>query len=103
MTKLLTIAAILITLATTVQVGTARAVDVLFVAIEDSKGDRSMHYQVSPNCSQFLKEYRQITETGGIVTLTFETPPKVTGRVLSASCIRPDGTIEGDARPAPAN
>jgi hypothetical protein len=52
-----------------------------------------MHYQVSPNCSQFLKEYRQITETVGIVTLTFDTPPKVTGRVL----------IEGDARPAPAN
>jgi hypothetical protein len=84
MTKLLTIAAILITLATTAQVGTARAGDVLFVAIEDSKGDRSMHYQVSLNCSEFLKEYRQITETGGIVTLTFETPPKVTGRVLTA-------------------
>ena len=72
--------------------------DLLLVALEDSKGKKSMHYQKMPHehCSRFLKEYGQITKAGGAVTLTFESPPKVTGKVLSANCIRPDGTIEGD-------
>jgi hypothetical protein len=72
--------------------------DVLLVALEESNGDKSMHYQKMrhEHCSQFLKEYRQITGAGGTVTLTFEASPRVTGKVLAANCIRPDGTIEGD-------
>lgn len=77
--------------------------DVLVVLLEESNGNKSAHWQKSPHesCLRFLKEYRQILRTGGTVTLTFEAPPKVTGNILAASCILPDGTIEGDIQLTP--
>ena len=76
--------------------------DVLVVLLEESNGNKGAHWQKSPHesCLQFLREYRQILRTGGTVTLTFESP-RVTGNVLAASCILPDGTIEGDIQLTP--
>src|SRR5262245_16241847 len=77
--------------------------DVLVVLLEEANGNKSAHWQKSPHesCLRFLREYRQILRTGGTVTLTFESPPRVTGNVLAASCILPDGTIEGDIQLTP--
>jgi hypothetical protein len=70
--------------------------DVLFVVLEDDNGQKSAHYQQSPHesCSKFLAEFRKATRNHSRITLTFEAPPKVTGRVLEAYCVRPDGSIQ---------
>jgi hypothetical protein len=74
--------------------------DILMVVLEDSKGEKSLHYlrqTMAPgSCSRLLRAYQEQRKAGHTVTLTIEAPPKVTGKVLHANCIRPDGTIEGD-------
>jgi hypothetical protein len=79
--------------AMTILASTAAAKDVLFVVLEEDDGTRSAHHQLSSNCSEFLEGFRKATKDGSPVTLTFQAPPKVTGRVLEAYCILPDGSI----------
>jgi hypothetical protein len=70
--------------------------DLLVVVLEEANGHRSVHQQLSPHesCSKFLDEFRRSTREEYPITLTFKAPPAVTGRVLDAYCIHPDGTIE---------
>jgi hypothetical protein len=68
--------------------------DILVVLLEEANGKRSVHYQASPNCNNFLMDFRRLTSAGKPVMLTFQAPPKVTGRVFDAHCVRPDGSIQ---------
>jgi hypothetical protein len=70
--------------------------DVLLVVLEDDKGQRSLHYQPSPHesCSSFLGDLRKARKENVSITLTFEAPPKVTGRVVDAFCMHPDGSTQ---------
>jgi hypothetical protein len=74
--------------------GTADAAekDLLVVVLKEADGKTSMHHQLSPNCMDFLATVSQKMREKQKVFLTFETPPKVTGRVLMAYCIHPDGS-----------
>jgi hypothetical protein len=69
--------------------------DVLLVIL-DVGGKERMQFQPSPpeSCAKFLASFRESTKRGAPVALTFEGPPKVTGRVIKASCIRPDGSVQ---------
>jgi hypothetical protein len=69
--------------------------DVLLVIL-DVDGKERMQFQPSPpeSCSKFLASFRESTKRGAPVALTFEGPPKVSGRVIKASCIRPDGSVQ---------
>src|SRR5262245_43432716 len=74
--------------------GTADAAekDLLVVVLKEADGKTSMHHQLSPNCMSFLATVSQQMREKQKVFLTFETPPKVTGQVLMAYCIHPDGS-----------
>ena len=88
------IAATAALLAASTTVG-AEQKDVLLVVL-DVDGKESMRFQPSPreSCSKFLASFRESTKRAAPVALTFEGPPKVTGRVIKASCIRPDGSVQ---------
>jgi|SRR6516164_5322075 hypothetical protein len=66
--------------------------DLLVVVLKEADGKTSMHYQPSPNCMQFLTTVSQKMREKERVILTFEASPKVTGEVLMAYCIHPDGS-----------
>jgi hypothetical protein len=66
--------------------------DLLVVVLKEADGKTSMHHQLSPNCMQFLATFSQKMREKERVILTFEAPPKVTGEVLMAYCIHPDGS-----------
>jgi hypothetical protein len=40
-----------------------------------------------------MAKFREQAQRGLSITLTFEAPPKVTGKVLEAICIPPNGSI----------
>ena len=88
------ITAIAVLVATSTSVG-AEQKDVLLVVL-DVDGKESMRFQPSPHgsCSKFLASFRESTKRAAPVTLTFQGPPKVTGRVVEASCIRPNGSVQ---------
>lgn len=76
---------------------TALAGNLGMFVIEDREGNRSLHKQMLQD-GRCLSLYAQLTEArkrGKPVIRTF-TDPKVTGDVVSLTCIRPDGTIGGD-------
>ena len=66
--------------------------DLLVVVLKEADGKTSLHHQLSPNCMQFLATVSQKMRKKERVILTFKTPPKVTGEVLMAYCIHPDGS-----------
>jgi hypothetical protein len=70
--------------------------DLVLVVLENWKGERSLHEQLAPHesCVTLLIGLRNATNTGEDMTLTFEAPPKATGKVLEAFCIRPDGSTQ---------
>jgi len=69
--------------------------DVLLVVL-DVNGEQTMQFQPSPHgsCSKCLASFRESTKRGVPVSLTLEGPPKVTGRVVEVSCIRPNGSVQ---------
>jgi hypothetical protein len=66
---------------------TAQQWDMLVVVLEDSEGGKNEYRDSIPheNCSRLLKLYRQTIESGKPAVLTFEGPPKITGKLTSAS------------------
>src|SRR5262249_24326478 len=68
------------------------AQDLLVVVLKEANGKTRMHTQLSPNCMAFLATFTKKMQEKERVFLTFETPPKVTGEVLMAYCIHPDGS-----------
>jgi hypothetical protein len=85
------------TLACTAQAGSAAAKDMLIVMLEQTNnGTDGIHKVMVEKCEQFLKDYQRITKVGKIVSLTIKGEPEVTGSVVHAFCIYPDGTTEGD-------
>jgi len=67
--------------------------DVLTVLLKEDNGRTSLHYQPSPNCREFLNDFRHLSKKGITVRLKFYNP-EVNGEVLKAYCIHPDGSIE---------
>jgi hypothetical protein len=69
--------------------------DVLVVVLLNyESGKAEMHYQtVNGNCAQVISEFREEAKQGRSITFTFLAPPKTTGKVLEATCIRPDGSF----------
>jgi hypothetical protein len=79
----------------------ALAKDVLVVVLDQS-GFKSLHKQVIPSeeCRKLLANLRQNIHEGKLpVTLTLQ-EPVATGRVVSANCVLPDGSIETVDLPA---
>ena len=73
--------------------GTAHAEqDLLVVVLKEANGKTSLHHQLSQNCMAFLATFTKKMQEKERVFLTFEAPPKVTGEVLMAYCIHPDGS-----------
>ena len=73
----------------------AAPVEVLIVVLDQS-GVKSLHKQIVPNgeCRKFLSMLREnIREVGKLPTLTLQ-DPEVTGEVISAHCVPPDGKVE---------
>jgi hypothetical protein len=75
--------------------GGAEAKDVLFVVLEDDKGDTSAHYQPSSDCMKFLAEFQRLRREGVPTYLKFGNPP-ADGKVLEVHCVRPDGSVVGE-------
>jgi|RhiMetdeSRZDD1v2_1073273.scaffolds.fasta_scaffold834660_3 hypothetical protein len=88
------VTAIAVLLAASTSIG-AEQKDVLLVVL-DVNGEQTMQFQPSPHgsCSKFLASFRESTKRGVPVSLTLEGPPKVTGRVVEVSCIRPNGSVQ---------
>ena len=100
-------AAILVAAVTPTAGGDAQAQstmrDVLVVLLQTADGQRSVHTQMTPHehCMAFLAGVAKARRQDGPVTLTFQAPPvvtgrairTVTGRVVEARCILPDGRV----------
>ena len=73
----------------------ADAADVLVVVLLNKENSKpEMHYQaIQGNCARLLIGWRDQAQQGLSIELTFRAPPEVTGKVLEATCILPDGTI----------
>jgi hypothetical protein len=67
------------------------AKDILMVVLEDTAGQRSLHYQPSADCMAFLSAFMKHEREGVPTFLTFEAPPPAHGKVLVAYCILPSG------------
>jgi hypothetical protein len=85
--------AIAVLVAASTSIG-AEQKDVLLVVL-DVNG-QTMRFQPSPHgsCSKFLASFRESTKRRAPVSLTLEGPPRVTGRVVEVSCIRPNGSVQ---------
>lgn len=72
----------------------ASAKDVLLAILQIKDGKTEAHYQlVQGDCALIITKFREQAQRGLSITLTFEASPKVTGKVLEAVCILPDGSI----------
>jgi hypothetical protein len=72
MTKLLTTAAMLVTITTA---NAASGPDMLFVVLQDDAGAKSVHTQTSQDCSIILKALKLSQKRKIPMTLAFEDPP----------------------------
>jgi hypothetical protein len=72
----------------------AAPVEVLIVVLDQS-GVKSLHKQTVPNgeCRKFLSMLRENVRGDKLPTLTLQ-DPEVTGEVISAHCVLPDGKVE---------
>jgi hypothetical protein len=72
----------------------ANAADVLVALLLKKDGKVEVHYQtIQGNCAQLLTGWREQAQQGLSIELTFRAPPEVTGKVLEATCILPNGSI----------
>jgi hypothetical protein len=73
----------------------AFAVDILLVVLDQS-GVKSVHQQVIPSdqCRKFLDNLRQNIREGKLPVSLALQEPVATGRVVSANCILPNGSIK---------
>jgi len=72
----------------------ASARDLLLAVIQGKDGKPQAHYQlIQGECALLITKFREQAQRGLPIVLTFEAPPKVTGKVLEAVCILPDGSI----------
>jgi len=72
----------------------ASARDLLLAVIQGKDGKPEAHYQlIQGDCALLMVKFREQAQWGLSIVLTFEAPPKITGKVLEAACILPDGSI----------
>lgn len=77
-----------------VSVSAANAKDVLVAVMHGKDGKPEIHYQaIQENCALLMTKWRERAQQRLPVMLTFEAPPKFTGKVLEAFCVFSDGSI----------